>query len=121
MDYAFVSLGPALSALALAFIFLFLAAAVFVVFRLAGLPGRIALARRHPQADAINICGWLGILTGVCWIVALVWAYWRPGDAAAATRAGDASSLVRMLADRVARVEEAVAWLERHAERETGT
>lgn len=34
----------------------FLAVAVFVL----GLSGRIAIARKHPDADAINIMGWLG-------------------------------------------------------------
>ena len=27
-----------------------------------GLPGRIAIARKHPDADAINTMGWLGFL-----------------------------------------------------------
>jgi len=36
----------------------FLAVAVFVL----GLPGRIAIARKHPDADAINMMGWLGFI-----------------------------------------------------------
>ena len=47
---------------------------------LGGLPGRIARSRDHPQAEAINACGWLGLITlGVPWIVAMVWAFVRPG------------------------------------------
>jgi len=43
---------------------------------LALLPGRIARARRHPQADAINVCGWWGALTmGLLMPVAFIWAY----------------------------------------------
>jgi len=41
---------------------------------LAMLPGRIATKNNHPQAQAINIGGWLGaIFGGVFWPVILVW------------------------------------------------
>ncbi|MFT5041258.1 MAG: hypothetical protein ACI8TX_002230 [Hyphomicrobiaceae bacterium] len=40
---------------------LFLTAGV-VVITLGGLPGKIALERTHPQADAIAVAGWLGVL-----------------------------------------------------------
>jgi hypothetical protein len=40
-------------------------------------PGKIAVERGHPQADAIRIAGWLGILTGVIWIGAMIWAFTR--------------------------------------------
>jgi uncharacterized BrkB/YihY/UPF0761 family membrane protein len=42
---------------------------------LAILPGKVARRRGHPQAEAINVAGWLGILTGIVWILALIWAY----------------------------------------------
>jgi uncharacterized BrkB/YihY/UPF0761 family membrane protein len=42
---------------------------------LAILPGKVARRRGHPQAEAINVAGWLGIFTGIVWIVALIWAY----------------------------------------------
>jgi Kef-type K+ transport system membrane component KefB len=52
---------------------------------LALLPGRIARARNHPQADAINVCGWWGALTlGLLMPVAFIWAYARPPAAAMA-------------------------------------
>jgi hypothetical protein len=36
-----------------------LLAAVVVAFAILGmLPGRIARQRNHPQAEAINVCGW---------------------------------------------------------------
>ena len=45
------------------------------------LPGRIARARQHPQADAINVCGWWGALTlGVLMPVAYIWAYTDAGS-----------------------------------------
>ena len=49
----------------------FLVIAVFVL----GLPGRIAIARRHPDADAVNLMGWLGFLAVVPWIQAFIWAF----------------------------------------------
>lgn len=43
---------------------------------LAPLPGSIAKSRNHPNAEAINMLGWLGMLFGgVLWIIALVWAH----------------------------------------------
>jgi Protein of unknown function (DUF3302) len=47
-----------------------LAAAVFIL----GLPGRIAIARKHPEADAVYLMGWIGFLAVVPWIQALIWA-----------------------------------------------
>jgi hypothetical protein len=38
-----------------------------------GLPGRIAIARRHPEAEAVNIMGWLGFLGVVPWVQAFIW------------------------------------------------
>ena len=46
------------------------------VILLGMLPGRIAIRRQHPQAEAINICGWMGILTlGILLPLAYIWAY----------------------------------------------
>ena len=45
--------------------------AVFVF--LAMLPGRVARSRNHPQAEAINIGGWIGALFGgVLWPLVLI-------------------------------------------------
>src|SRR5262245_36759111 len=44
-----------------------------------GLPGRIAIARKHPEADAIYLMGWIGFLAVVPWIQALIWAF-KPTD-----------------------------------------
>ena len=49
----------------------FLAVAVFIL----GLPGRIAIARKHPDADAINIMGWVGFVAVVPWMQAFIWAF----------------------------------------------
>jgi hypothetical protein len=47
---------------------------VLLVFIL-GLPGRIAIARRHPDADAVNLMGLVGFLAVVPWVQALIWAF----------------------------------------------
>jgi hypothetical protein len=49
-------------------------ALIAIVFVL-GLPGRIALARKHPDAEAVNIMGWVGFLAVVPWIQAFIWAF----------------------------------------------
>ena len=54
------------------------AGVVFVVW-LAGLPGRIAIARNHPDAEAVKIMGWAGLLVAVPWIQAFIWAF-KPTD-----------------------------------------
>ncbi|WP_261616126.1 DUF3302 domain-containing protein [Microbaculum marinisediminis] len=55
-----------------------LIAALVIWFVLAMLPGRIARARQHPQADAVNVAGWLGALFGgIFWPLALVWAFYK--------------------------------------------
>ena len=63
---------------------------VSLLYILGGLPGRIARQRRHRQAEAIRIMGWLGLLTGgIVWAVALVWAYILPKPAPPASPSGE--------------------------------
>jgi hypothetical protein len=50
----------------------------FVIW-LAGLPGRIAIARKHPEAEAVMIMGYAGFLPVVPWIQAFIWAF-KPTD-----------------------------------------
>ena len=55
--------------------------AVWVLLAMA--PGKIARSRNHPQADAINVCGWWGALTlGILTPLAFIWAYTKPGGGA---------------------------------------
>jgi len=49
--------------------------AVFIL----GLPGRIAIARKHPEAEAVYLMGWIGFLAVIPWIQALMWAF-KPTD-----------------------------------------
>lgn len=47
---------------------------------LAGLPGRIALERQHPEAEAVKYLGYAGLLPTVYpWMQALIWAF-KPTD-----------------------------------------
>jgi Protein of unknown function (DUF3302) len=55
-------------------IVLIVSAAIFVIW-VAGLPGRIAIARKHPDAEAVKLMGWAGLLTAIPWIQAFIWAY----------------------------------------------
>jgi len=55
-------------------------AAIVVIGALGALPGRVARSRQHPQADAIAVGGWLGLLFfGVLWPLVMIWAYTQPG------------------------------------------
>ncbi len=56
-----------------------LAALVIIVVTLGSLPGQIAYKRGHPQAAAITVAGWLGVVTGgILWPLALIWAFLKP-------------------------------------------
>ncbi len=111
MEYSFESIGPALRWIVLAFLLVFAIVAVAVVAGIAALPGWIARRRKHPQAAAINICGWFGLPTGVLWVLAVVWAYleWPSGSREALSApAGD----INVLQDRIARLEATVSGME---------
>ena len=60
-------------------ILLALVAGIAVLLWIAGLPGRIAIARKHPDAEAVKLMGWAGFLPVVPWIQAFVWAF-KPTD-----------------------------------------
>ena len=60
-------------------ILLALVAVTAALLWLAGLPGRIAIARKHPDAEAVKLLGWAGFLPVVPWIQAFVWAF-KPTD-----------------------------------------
>lgn len=49
----------------------FMAIVLFVM----GLPGRIAISRGHPHAEAVKVMGWVGFLAVVPWINAFIWAF----------------------------------------------
>lgn len=56
------------------------AAGILLYIWLAGLPGRIAVARKHPEAEAVKLLGWAGLLPTIYpWVQALIWAF-KPTD-----------------------------------------
>jgi hypothetical protein len=64
---------------ALLVLLLLVTTAVAIWIGLGMMPGRIARARNHPQAEAVSICGWWGVLTlGLLLPIAYVWAYYNP-------------------------------------------
>src|SRR5277367_7204627 len=63
----------------IACIFGLIIAGLAVAVQVLGLPGRIAIARKHPEAEAVNLMGWAGFLAIVPWIKALGWAF-KPTD-----------------------------------------
>ncbi|MCC9656775.1 DUF3302 domain-containing protein [Rhodopirellula halodulae] len=78
MEYGLQSAGPTLRIIALVFLLVFVALALLVTVVLAALPGQIAKRRQHAYADAVNIAGWLGLPTGIVWVLAMVWAHMSP-------------------------------------------
>ena len=53
---------------------------ILIYIWIAGLPGRIALARKHPDAEAVKLMGWAGLLpTVLTWVQAFIWAF-KPTD-----------------------------------------
>src|SRR5262245_13604269 len=70
-----------------------LIATVVIVVTLGSLPGQIAHKRGHPQAAAITVAGWLGLVAGgVIWPLALIWAFLRPAAARPDTGAPQSAS-----------------------------
>jgi hypothetical protein len=58
--------------LTFAAMFIIVAAVLTLAVLILGLPGRIAVARKHPEADAVNLMGYVGFLAVVPWINALI-------------------------------------------------
>ena len=64
---------------ALIVIAILLAVVIWLVVLLGSMPGNIAKKRGHPQTEAIQALGWIGIITlGVSWFIGIVWAYTKP-------------------------------------------
>jgi len=66
---------------ALIVLFVLCAAAIWLVVLIGNIPGNMARAANHPQAEAISLLAWVGLFTlGIGWFVALVWAKVVPPD-----------------------------------------
>jgi hypothetical protein len=55
------------------------ASVIIILLWIAGLPGKIAIARHHPEAEAVKIMGYAGFMAIVPWIQAFIWAF-KPTD-----------------------------------------
>jgi hypothetical protein len=83
-----------LDIMTIAIILIVVAVNLFFLLWLAALPGRIARDRGHPQGDAINVCGWLSLVTlFATWPIALIWAYSRPVSVAVSDAAATVSKV----------------------------
>lgn len=40
-------------------------------------PKKIAVERKHPDVEAINMCAWVGLFIFPALLVAFVWAYYK--------------------------------------------
>lgn len=57
------------------------AAAIWLIVLIGNIPGNMARTAKHPQAEAISILAWVGLLTGgIGWGLALVWAKIKPSQ-----------------------------------------
>jgi hypothetical protein len=57
-------------------LFVLLASAVAMFFIAGSLPGYIAKSRDHPQAQAVQVAGWVTLICGFAlWPLALIWAF----------------------------------------------
>ena len=66
--------GIDIFALIILLVLLLTAVAVWAVLGM--YPGKIARGRNHPQAEAIAVCGWWGVITlGLLLPIAWIWAY----------------------------------------------
>ena len=106
IEYQYEALGPAIQVIVLALLTVFALAVLALIVVLAGLPGRIAKARSHPQSESINIMGWLGSPTVVLWIIAMVWAFWRKPDNG--SDSGLTTDQLRQLTQQIERLEQAI-------------
>ena len=89
-----------------------IAAVVAGWIALAMLPGKLAKKRDHPQAEAVNVAGWLGALSlGIFWPLALIWAFYKPGASRAENPQSDQD--VAALKERITELEAALAATDR--------
>jgi hypothetical protein len=114
MGFTLQGFGPFLHWLTLVILCVLPVLTAFVIYKLGSLPGAIAKSRGHPQADAINICGWMGVITIVLWPIAMVWAHLRPASTvgASGTSEADAKLLLdalRSASERLAAIESKVS------------
>lgn len=105
------SAGTMLDIIVLPIIFVVPILALLGLFIIGRIPGEIAAARGHRWAKAVNVAGWMGLLTLVLWPIALIWAFMSPADSDVQPAAASPEELGRML-DVVGQLNESVAQIE---------
>jgi len=104
-----------LNGLTIVVLILLVVVAGVIVVTLGTLPAKIAREREHPQAEAINVMSWLGVITlGLLWPIALIWAYTRSPytlQAGAGSGDGAADDEITGLTARVESLEEQIRQL----------
>lgn len=61
-------------------LFMIVVSVILIWLWLAGLPGRIAISRKHPEAEAVKLLGYAGLLPTIYpWMQALIWAF-KPSE-----------------------------------------
>jgi hypothetical protein len=63
---------------ALGLIFFVIVLVVYMIVTLHMIPGKVARKNNHPQLAAIEICSLMGLIVFPFWMVAMVWANFRP-------------------------------------------
>ena len=64
-----------LEIISLGLIFFSVIVIILGIIKIHTYPGKVAKARNHPQAEAIEVTSLLGLLVFPLWMAALVWAY----------------------------------------------
>lgn len=64
-----------LNFVSLSLIFLSVIIIILGIIKVHTYPGKVALARNHPQAKAIEVTSLLGLIIFPFWMFALMWAY----------------------------------------------
>ena len=109
MSFTLQGFGPFLHWLTLAILCVLPVIVGIALYKLGGMPGAIATARNHPQAAAINVCGWMGLITLVLWPIAMVWAHTRRDPA---TDSGTTADITRSVSGALQQASQRLAALE---------
>ena len=65
---------------ALGLIFFVIVLFVYMIVALHTVPGKVARKNNHPQLKAIEICSLMGLIIFPFWMIAMVWANYRPPE-----------------------------------------
>ena len=106
MEYEFAYLDQPIMVLVPVLAIVIVAVLVMLLFYLAPLPGRVAKARGHEQAEAITYMGWLGLISaGVTWAVGLIWAVYKDPQTTGDLQSGEK---LQLLSEQLDALEQAI-------------